>query len=347
MNAPSAQKLQSLTLDRQVCTLRLSPDGHLLAAGSYMGDVLRWTCNGDEFQSLDSITGHDGWVQAIAFSLDGARLISADTWGRLRCHSEPSGKPALAWEHEQAHDGWIRKLAVSPDGQTLASCGRDGFIRLWAVADGSPIRELRADGEDTFSLAFHPDGRSLVAGDLRGVIRQWDLHDGREIRTFDARVMYLLDRIQDVGGVRDLVFTQGGKVLVAAGAKPDSGGFVQAIPVVMFFDWDSGKEVRTVELGASKDGYVYEVLEHPSGFLMAVTSGQPGNGQLLFLDPGEGAILFQDTKLVNAHSQAFDVQRQRLLIAATNASSAGNGRPLKDGEYPANTSPIHVWEVTA
>jgi hypothetical protein len=33
------------------------------------------------------------------------------------------------------------------------------------------------------------------------------------------------------------------------------------------------------------------------------------------------------------------------VVAATNGGSNGNGRPLRNGEYPGNFSPLHVWEM--
>jgi len=48
----------------------------------------------------------------------------------------------------------------------------------------------------------------------------------------------------------------------------------------------------------------------------------------------------------NCHSLALSPDGTRLAVAATNANSSGNGRVKgKNGEYPANTSPIHLWTL--
>src|SRR5436309_16008677 len=115
------KELKALTLDRQVSALRFSPCGKVLAAGACDASVRRWDASTDAFAPLPSLTGHDGWVQALAFHPDGKRLLTADSWGRLNCwpYADKDAKPL--WSVAQAHDGWIRGLAVSPDGKRLAT----------------------------------------------------------------------------------------------------------------------------------------------------------------------------------------------------------------------------------
>jgi len=336
-----------LPTSQQLCMVRFSPCGKVLAAGGFDNQVHRWDATANPLKELPPLTGHHGWVQAIVFHPDAQRLFSADTWGQIRCwpYAEPDAKPL--WSIAAAHDGWIRKLALSPDGQTLASCGRDGVIRLWSTADGKKQKEFVDPGTDLYALVFHPDGKSLVSGDLKGAIKQWDLASGKAMRTLDAEILYLYDRIQDVGGVRCLAFDLAGGMLVCGGGQPTGGGFVQGTPVLLFFDWQTGKVKHTVKLGTDKDGFVYDVHMHPEGFAMAVTSGQPGQGKLLFQVPDAVQPFFMAAR-ANCHSLAVHPDGKRLVICATNANSSGNGRKIgKSNEYPGNFSPLLTWEMPA
>src|SRR5262249_42617031 len=144
------------------------------------------------------------------------------------------------WSVKDAHDGWIHALTVSADGKWLASGGRDKTIRLSSPDDGKKVQVFPA-GEDVLALVFHPDNKTLVSGDLRGVIKQWDLATGKVVRELDAKVMFIHDRIQDVGGVRCFSFSADGKTLFAGGSQPKTGAFVQAIPLILAFDWATGK----------------------------------------------------------------------------------------------------------
>lgn len=314
---------------QQLCCVRFSPDGKTLVGGSFEGVVRRWD---DKLAEMPSIPGHDGWVQCVAWS--GDRLVSADTWGRLSCQG--------AWSVPNAHDGWIHALAVH--GSTVASAGRDKTVRLSALADGKEVRRLDAK-EDVMSLAFHPDGRSIVTGDLKGVVRQWDVATGKPVREFDAKVMFLRDRIQDVGGVRCFAWSGGAKTLFFGGCIPKTGGFVQGIPLILAVDWASGAVKQVYKGATDAEGYVTDLAWHPGGFLLATTSGQPGQGRLLFVHPDDPTPFFS-AAIPNPHSLALHPEGKRIVVSATNANSAGNGRVKgKGSEYPGNTSPLHVFNL--
>ncbi len=169
------------------------------------------------------------------------------------------------------------------------------------------------------------------------------------MRQFEAASFYKLSQAQDVAGLRVLLFVDGGRTLLAAGCYPEGGGFVQGVPVLAQFDFDTGKPSGEVRLGAAKDGFVHDVVWHPGGFLIAVTSGQPGSGKLAFLRPGaKEPFHTRETGLPNCHSVALHPDQRRFVVTSTNAGSNGNGRRLtKDGEYPGNTSPLHFFEIPA
>lgn len=331
--------------EQQICMVRVSPCGKLLLAACMDGTIRRWDLTGEKPEELAALPGHNGWVQAVAFAPEGGRFYSVDSWGQLRAWSYGDGEPETVWSNEQAHDGWIRSLAVSADGKRLATCGFDQAVRVWNAADGKREHELMGHGEDVFSVAFHPTGEALISGDLKGAVKQWDLSTGKVSRAFDAKVLYTLSRLQDVGGVRCLKFDAEGKTLACAGLTPANGGNVQGVPTILLFDWDSGQLKHTIKVGANGDAYVYDLHFHPAGFVMAVSSGNPGTGKLFFHRPGDEQPFVLLTKMANCHSLAVHPDGRRLIVSATNARSNGNGRQLKDGEYPGNSSPLYLLEM--
>jgi WD40 repeat protein len=72
-----------------VCELDLSPDGSILAScGSADQTVRLWNIDsGEPLYTLE----HPGWVVSLAFSPDGARLISGSDDGTLRLWDVQSG----------------------------------------------------------------------------------------------------------------------------------------------------------------------------------------------------------------------------------------------------------------
>lgn len=335
-----------LTPPAQVFRVRFSPDGKVLAAGCSDGLVRRWDVSGSEPVELPPLAGHNGWVTGLAFmaipqKVGGSALFTSDSWGRITAWTA-EGKQQ--WTVEAAHDGWARAVAVSPDKALVATCGRDGFVRQWGAATGERDVEWKV-GADVLSVAFAPSGQGLVAGDLFGLVHEYDYAFGKPTRTFEGKEMYRLDRIQDVGGVRCLAFDPAGKTMFCGGAVPKTGGFVQAVPLIVGFDRATGKRVAEWKGASDNEGYVHDLRVDATGTVRAVTSGQPGQGGVLFWKPGEAQPSFTAAK-PNCHSLDVSPDGTRLAVSTTNANSSGNGRVKgKDGDSPANFSPIVFWTL--
>jgi WD40 repeat protein len=336
--------LKVIETKRQMSIVRFSPCGKLLLAGGCDGLVHRWDVSGDKPVELPAVDGHGGWVCGLAFHpQDKSTVFTADSWGQARAWTYAAEKAQPKWKVENAHDGWVRDLAVSRDGKLVATCGMDRHACVWAAADGKKLHGF-AHSEDLFSVAIHPDTKSVVAGDLKGNVLQWDLASGKQARTFDAKVLYKLDRLQDCGGVWRLLFDEKGATLAAAGCKPSSGATVQGIPTVLLFDWASGNQKTSLALGENIDAFTHDLAFHPADFLMAVTSGQPGRGKVVFWRPGEPKAFYESNKIENCHSIALHPDGRRLAVSGTSRGSNGNGRVLKNGQYVGNTSPIHLFQ---
>ncbi|MDQ3621344.1 MAG: hypothetical protein M3463_02495 [Verrucomicrobiota bacterium] len=348
MSDPKPKQIAEVKTERQITGARFSPDGTVLATAGYEPLVRRWSLEGSkDFQPLPPLDGHNGWTTAIAFHPKEPWLLTADSWGQLRCQTYAEEKPAVLWRHDNAHDGWIRQAALSPDGQHLATCGHDRFLRIWRAQDGTLIAKHQA-AEDLYAVAFHPGGETVVFGDGRGRIEAWDFAASKSVRTLGAPAFYKLDRIQDIAGLRVLTFLDDGKTLVAAGTTPDRGATMQSVPTMLIFDFAAGKLLRSFTHGKPEHGFIQDLAVHPEGYLLAVTSGSPGRGLVFLVRPDAAEPFHVDTKLANCHAVALHPDGKRFLVTATNRDSNGNGRRLaKDGEYANNSSPLHWFELTA
>lgn len=341
-----AKDAKVLTAEPQVRGARFSPCGKVLVAGGFDARVRRWNfaAEGDP-PEMPALSGHHAWIDGIAFRQEGELLFTADSWGQVACWAGyTQDQPAAKWRNEMAHDGWIRDLAVSPDGKLLASCGSDRIVRVWSVEDGAKQHELANYGQDLLRVLWLPDG-TLLTGDDRGIVKHWKT-DGSLVREFNASVLYTLSRLQDCGGVHSLAIDREGKLLAAGGCTPKNGGTVVGPPTLLVFDVATGEEKHKWTLGSDNDFVVADVHFHDEGFLSCVTYGTPGQGQLLYVVPGEAQPFFTK-KMSNLHTLAWHPDGKRVAIVATNPGSNGNGRPLdKDGNYIGNKSPIHVLSVS-
>ena len=341
------KQLTTIEADPQVLKLRYSPNGNTLVAACCDARIRRWDVTEDQWRELGALAGHHGWTQAIAFSADGQTLYSGDSWGELRAWALGADEPQPRWTVTQAHDGWLREMSLSPDGKTLATCGADQTIRLWSTADGSPQGTLKdRDNEDLYVVRYSPDGTMLVAGDRKGFVWQWEVASGKLVRKLDASLLYKYDRIQDVGGVFSLAFDAQGEQLAVGGNKPKNGATIQGIPTLLLFNFATGEVAHTHELGAQNDCDVMDIHLHAAGFFLAAISGGPGQGKVVLMRPGDEAPFFTETKIANVHSLAMHPSGKRFVVSGTNKGSNGNGRRLdKEGAYPNNTSPIHLFAL--
>jgi WD40 repeat protein len=156
--------------------MAISPDGSLLAAGSWDTNVRVWsTKNGELVKLIDELPVA---VFGIAFTPDGASLAAAGVDRTVYVWNTKS------WKLDRKLTGqpeMISSLAFSADGRSLATGGFNDItmkhpvsVLVWDFASGK-VRKTVAAPHRVTAVALSPDGKTLAAAGGDKVVRVWEV----------------------------------------------------------------------------------------------------------------------------------------------------------------------------
>ena len=278
-------------------------------------------------------------VEAIAYTPDARRLVTAGTDGVVRVIDAGTGEQVLDFA---ASEEPIVALDVSPDGERIASGGLDGQAHIWDMASGEEF--LSSNHEDWVqALDFSSDGRFLATGDGQGMVRILDAATGDHV----LEVPHVGKRVYGVA------FSPNGRVLATAsddgiGRIIDvaTGDLVHSLRghdaglTDVSFDATGGLVAtasgdRTAKIWDASSGRLIASLPHLSRVLTVafstdsvsiVTGDQVGVGRIW--DVSSGSVI---TELVGHSSRITDTVINPGMDHVATASSDGTARIWRSG----------------
>jgi WD domain, G-beta repeat len=172
-------------------------------------------------EEIRAIKKDDGFVRFAAFSVDGARVLTATGERTARLWDSATGEEVRSF---QGHTDVVTGVAFSPDGLRVLTQSLDKTARIWDAATGKQVRVFDRPDVNGKSVVVSPDGRRVLDSSLDQTrTRLWDVSTGRDIVSFK-------------GGTAFAFSGDGGRVLTAASDRIVREWDISAIPDGTIFD---------------------------------------------------------------------------------------------------------------
>lgn len=183
--SPDKKPVQAAHLSL-VESLTFSPDGKVLASGSYQ-EVKLWDAKTGELKR--TLPGFTERVVALAFSPDSKLLAcggGAPTQdGELKLIDVASGKVVQDIK-TNGHSDTVFGVAFSPDGKLLVSGGADKFVKTFDVPSGKFLKAFEGHTHHVMGVGFSSDGKLIASAGADNVVKLWDYEKGEQVRTINA-----------------------------------------------------------------------------------------------------------------------------------------------------------------
>jgi WD40 repeat protein len=194
---------------KQICSIAFSPDGTVLATGSWDKTTELWCTRTWQVQGNPIYCGDE--INCIRYSPSGELLAIATDKDIQMWNPYTRERVANFEAHAAIKSAWNFSLTWTPDGTRLLSAGStaDPTIREWNTSTWQQVGDPWSGHADYISsIAVNSTATLVVTASLDNQVRLWRLSDQRTIAIFkDSDEVYCVN------------FSTNSKHILSAGAN--------------------------------------------------------------------------------------------------------------------------------
>ncbi|KAF7374077.1 WD40 repeat-like protein [Mycena sanguinolenta] len=215
----------------------IASSSHLVTASLEGNTMQVWdAATGNEVTKME---GHTGGVRSVAFSPNGAQIVSGSSDKTARIWDTTTGNEVTKME---GHTDWVRSVAFSPNGAQIVSGSDDRTVRLWDATTGNEVIKMEGHTDWVRSVAFSFNGAQIVSGSEDKTVQVWDAMTGNKMKKIEGHT----------GSVHSVAFS------------PDDAQIVTGSDdkAVKLWDASTGNEIMQIQQHSSR---VWSVVFSLSG----------------------------------------------------------------------------------
>jgi len=176
--------------DRPMARVRFSPNGELVAAGTWGGGLKLFKPPNletkIELRGHNDIVGGVSWRPGVTFEdLGVVHLASGDGEGTIHLWSIDQPTPLSTLK---GHEARIANLEFHPSGKYIGTASHDYTWRLWDIESSTELLAQEGHAAEVLSIAFQIDGSLVASGGKDSIGRIFDLRSGKIIMYLDSHI---------------------------------------------------------------------------------------------------------------------------------------------------------------
>jgi WD40 repeat protein len=148
--------------------------------------------------------GHADRVNAVAWSPDGAHIVSAGDDKTVQVWEAITGDHLFTYT---GHADRVNAVAWSPDSKLIASASSDSTVQVWEADTGIYLFTRIGHRDRVLSLAWSPDGKLIASAGDDKTVQVWEAATGHHLFTYRKHSDW----------VRALAWSPDGKLIASAG----------------------------------------------------------------------------------------------------------------------------------